>query len=329
MSELSRRSVLRLLLYGPLIFSHWSCTTTRAHCKAKTETACQVPIVGTEPLQTATRRRLQVLTWNVWLMPSWLPIGGSPCNQSRAAAIAEVLKNEPFDILCLEKVFDSSARSILQEKLASAYPYHWGPANPSLLVDSGLFVLSKLELSHIQDIEYRHKASVEVFAKKGAMLFEGNCEGQRFQLLVTHLQGEECGRSYQEVRDKQISELNDKLVALYSKPDVPLFICGDFDTSRFDRDCHPSESYQRILSVLGVENDADYRITLDDDRCHNDLATDNTGRTAELDYVFVRSNGVKLRVERARHIYCKHGWDSQGRVDLSYRYAVGANIDFL
>ena len=59
---------------------------------------------------------VKVLTWNIWMMPEILPtaFGGSPFNQRRAVAIADVLsEQQDVDIICLEKAFDKKARKII------------------------------------------------------------------------------------------------------------------------------------------------------------------------------------------------------------------------
>ena len=67
----------------------------------------------------------------------------------------------------------------------------------------------------------------------------------------------------------------------------------------------------------------------DDNRWRNELAADNTGRTAELDYILVRDNGVDLQVDWDRLIIRNSRWDGpRCREDLSYRYAVSARIVF-
>jgi len=64
---------------------------------------------------------LKVLTWNIWMMPPWTH--ASPDNGARAAAIAQVVLALDYDILCLEKVFDSAAREVLATRLAGRYPH--------------------------------------------------------------------------------------------------------------------------------------------------------------------------------------------------------------
>ena len=59
----------------------------------------------------------------------------------------------------------------------------------------------------------------------------------------------------------------------------------------------------------------------------NTLADSNTGRTDELDYVFLRTNGTDVSGAWERRIFRRKGWDCKwDRPDLSYRYAVVATF---
>lgn len=58
---------------------------------------------------------------------------------------------------------------------------------------------------------------------------------------------------------------------------------------------------------------------------HNELASDDTGRVAELDYVLVRRNGHDVGGTWER-LVLRHPWDGNRRKDLSYRYAVAARL---
>jgi hypothetical protein len=114
--------------------------------------------------------------------------------------------------------------------------------------------------------------------------------------------------------------------------DAPLIIAGDFDTPRMSSKSgnEEADSYRFILDTLNVVNGPGYRITLEDNRAINDLAISNSGRTDELDYIFLRkdvSNRTPTATWQCR-IFRRFGWDGKkGRQDLSYRYAVSATIN--
>ncbi len=285
-----------------------------------------------ERAPSSSRSSLSILTWNIFMMPSW--IRESPNNDERAAAIAAELLACDFDILCFQKAFDRSARGVLERELAARYPYRFGPANNScsLRINSGVWVLSQFPLVDYQEIQFHKCGGIECFSRKGAIRLTGSWAGQKFQLVTTHLQGEERPRftdKNQRIRNVQMEDIRDRLVRPAVEPGVPFFVCGDFGTPRFDdtwtRETH---DYRRMLSVFRAENGREARVTLDDSIADNDLASDNTGRKNELDYVLVRANDCELTVQRERRIFRRTGWDSSGknRQDLSYRYAVSAAI---
>jgi endonuclease/exonuclease/phosphatase family metal-dependent hydrolase len=277
---------------------------------------------------------LRLLTWNIWMMP---PISfQSPKNTARAAAIAEELANQDADVVCLIKSFDSSARDVIAKRLAQLYPHRYGPLNDHgspFKINGGVWVLSKIPLSDYRELQFSASSGIESFSRKGALSLYGNSNGQRFRLIATHLQGE-SGPNYsddaQRIRNQQVDQIARELLGP-SESKVPWFMCGDFVTPR--RDPHDpfaeGAGYKHILSALGVQNGLEARVTLDDSRVHNDLAIDDTGRVAELDYILLRDNLAAVRGSWQQRIFRRQGWDGpQGRRDLAYRYAVSAEFDF-
>lgn len=280
-----------------------------------------------------TPSTFSILTWNVFLMPGWTY--ESPRNEPRAAAIGATLLDHPFDVVCLQKVFDESARAVLNGVLAERYPYRYGPANPSKLkLSSGVWLLSRHPLDDYQEIQFGECSSVECFSRKGALLVSGTCGSTPFRLITTHLQGEEGPRfteKNQRIRAAQMLEIRDRLITPHLEPNVPFVICGDFGTPRLDdTQCRETDAYRGMLSSFEAENGAALRVTLDDDVRNNQLARDNTGRKNELDYVLLRKNGYPVAIERTRHVFRRGGWDDSRseRTDLSYRYAVSAKLTF-
>jgi hypothetical protein len=274
---------------------------------------------------------LKILTWNVWMMPSWLR--ESPKNSPRAAAISAELLARDFDIICMEKAFDRGARDVFRARLGARYPHQYGPLNSSgspFKINGGVWVLSSVPLAVVHEIQFRDSNFIEGFSRKGAMLLRGSWEGKPFQLIGTHLQGEEGpGYENQPIRDRQIAQIATDLVARFADPGVPLFICGDFGTERRDRKdpFAESPSYTRMLATFHAVNGEEERVTLDDRRVHNDLATDDTGRVAELDYILLRAAGLPLQGTWQQVVMRHQGWDGPaGRRDLSYRYAVSASF---
>jgi hypothetical protein len=263
----------------------------------------------------------------------------SPRNHKRAAAIAGELLKQDFDIICFEKAFDGGARDVLLKALGPRYR-EYGPANdgPSLKINSGVWVLSRIPLTKQGETQFRDCAGIECASRKGAMLLAGVFQGHRFQIVATHLQGESGDfytASHQQIRDRQMEQIRDDLLARHAEPGVPLFIAGDFDTPRFDPGTQPatgavppeSDGYRFMIAAFGNPESRSVGVTFDDNCADNDLAISGKGRRDELDYVLVRPNGVNIVADWTRMIFRRPGWDGH-RQDLSYRYGVAASLEF-
>jgi len=276
---------------------------------------------------------LKILAWNIWMMPGLS--FQSPSNAARAAAIGDQLKDLDFDIVCFIKAFDAPARSELRHKLGKRYPHRYGPLNfdgSIFEINGGVYIFSRVPLTVVREIRWRNSAGFESHSRKGAMLLRGEIEGSPFQLIALHMQGE-SGRKIrnQDVRNRQIEQLAAELVDTTSDPTVPLFICGDFNTARrrVDDPLAESDDYLAMMERLGTTTGRDFRVTLDDNPDHNDLAADGFGRVAELDYVLVRDNGHKVTGKWHTLHLQQQGWDGpHGRKDLAYRYAICSALTF-
>ena len=249
---------------------------------------------------TAPDPVLKVLTWNIWMMP--VLTFHSPSNESRAAAIADVLNQQDVDIICLEKAFDGGARNVIARLTRARYPYSYGPANNgfwSIKTNSGVWVLSRMPLTGYHTIKFRKSAGIEWFSRKGAISLNGTVGGKTFLLVATHLEGEEKSFftiSHQRARDAQVKQIADQLLTPPPAAGIPVFIAGDLATPRYTAgaDSEETQAYQDTLKMLQARNGPEYRITLVDDQKINTLAEDGTGRTDELDYILVRDNGATV-----------------------------------
>jgi endonuclease/exonuclease/phosphatase family metal-dependent hydrolase len=276
---------------------------------------------------------LKILAWNIWMMPAWT--FQSPSNVPRARAICEELAKLDFDIVCFIKAFDASARRELRDKLGALYPHRYGPLNFNgsiFKINGGVYIFSRIPLTLVREIQWRNSAGSESHSRKGAMLLRGELGASPFELIALHMQGESTRDiRNQDIRNRQIAQLAAELVDTTSDPAVPLFICGDFNTARRTDDDPLAESpdYLRMMERLGTTTGRDFRVTLDDNPAHNDLAADRFGRVAELDYVLVRANGHKVTGKWHTLHLRRQGWDgANGRKDLAYRYAVCSELTF-
>lgn len=263
-------------------------------------------------------RDLKILTWNIYMLPHCSWIHG---NCKRARAIAEKLKAADYDIIVFEEAFDFKARKIIRQQLQTSYPYIYGPANESFLsirTNSGLWVLSKVPLKKLQEIQYKNRYGIDAMARKGAVMFEGQWNGRQFQLVGTHLQSD----SPDEVRREQCNEIATSLLKKFSKENVPQIVCGDFNIEMDD-----ALNYHYMLKALDVENgqmDGDIHTSFDE--VDNVLAKKQNGKKQLIDYILLRNSKLIKSIQRRISIFREY--KNNMLLELSDHYAMEASVNF-
>ena len=264
--------------------------------------------------------RLKLLSWNIGMLPVFDLF--TEKDEKRAEAVATALFSCDYDIIVFEEAFSSFARSVIRHKLQDLYPYAYGPANRaafSLKCNSGLWILSKFPLVIKKEIEFTNSTGFDDFARKGAILLEGNYHNTRFQLLATHLQDD---RYPQYIREQQLKELYEKLIAPYAHTAIPQLICGDFNT-----DEKISQYYHGLLNILKAEDGAisgNMKITFDDEA--NDVYRSVHPDPRQIDYILTR-NSQQIQWIRRTVAVLKSRWGN-GKEYLSDHNGIEACIEF-
>ncbi len=243
-------------------------------------------------------------------------------NCKRARMIADQLSVSDYDIIVFQEAFNMRARGILKRRLQKSFPHMYGPANMPLFsfrFNSGVWVVSKIPLVKIEEIEYAHRFGIDAMARKGAVMFGGNLNGQEFQLVGTHLQSD----SPDSIRQGQCREMTNRLLKKHFRDQVPQIVCGDFNIETNDRD-----NYHYMLNTLEAENGAfSGNIQTSFDEIDNTLAKRADGRKQMIDYVLIRNSKffrsvkrkIAVRIAPAHHKY----------KDLSDHYGVEAILEFI
>ena len=263
-------------------------------------------------------RELKILTWNIYMLPHCSWIHG---NCKRAQAIAEKLKVSDYDIIVFEEAFDYKARKILRQQLQELYPFIYGPANESFLsfrTNSGIWVLSKVPLKKLKEIQYRNRYGIDAMARKGAVMFEGEWNDCQFQLVGTHLQAD----SPDEVRREQCNEIAVLLLKKFSKENVPQIVCGDFNIEMED-----ATNYHYMLNTLEAENgqiDGDTHSSYDE--IDNILAKKQNGKKQLIDYVLVRNSKLIKNIKRKISVFREY--KNNVLLELSDHYGIEASVNF-
>ncbi|TVR80241.1 MAG: hypothetical protein EA412_04845 [Chitinophagaceae bacterium] len=264
----------------------------------------------------------RILSWNIYMLPRvLLPVRVGPIR--RARVMAQILKEEAYDVLVLQEAFDRRTRRILRRQLKEIYPYEYGPANErkiSFKTNSGIWILSRYPMKHIAEIQYDEAVGPDAWARKGALMVEVDFDGQPVHIIGTHLQAG-AGRSGDTIRFNQNKQIREELLDKYSKENIPVLLCGDFNVR------HNNEIwYNKMLEVLGAEDGSflsDFQYTVHGEK--NDLTGGGANNVKVLDYIFTIDKKDKLkRIERYVKIYQKR-W-SKDHKDISDHFAVKALI---
>ncbi|MDP4240064.1 MAG: sphingomyelin phosphodiesterase [Bacteroidota bacterium] len=263
-------------------------------------------------------RQLKILSWNIYMLP-YISLFNN--NGERAKVIASTLQTSDYQIIVFQEAFSSKCRHIMAQYLAKAYPYQYGPVNKNNLpfrTNSGLWVVSKIPLTELGQIQFSLSKGFDMVARKGSALFQGNFEGSTFQLLTTHLQADNSS----EVRVKQCDEIRDHLLNKFYNPHIPQLICGDFNIDMDDR-----PNYQQMLQTLDAQNgELSGAVKVTYDEVNNNLAKIANGKRRIIDYVLVRNGNLIHNIERkVQTFFSQVG----GRAsNLSDHYAMEFNVNF-
>ena len=265
-------------------------------------------------------KELKILSWNIYMLPH---LDFKNSNKLRAAAIAKKLNRSDYSIIVFQEAFDWKSRNIIREVLQENFPYFYGPANNSnwysTHTSSGLWIASRIPLNEIRSIRFDIASGFDRFANKGAMLLDGEWHKHAFQLVATHIQSDDYGW---DIRERQITDIHDKLLMPYSMEGVPQIICGDFNIDHAET-CH----YNSMLTVMEAEDgyltgNEKYSFSSDD----NEITKGLNEKPRLIDYILLRnSRAIETICRKIAVIENSWGINNQS---LSDHNAIEATIAF-
>ena len=274
---------------------------------------------------------LRILSWNVYGLPRIAQISGQTPppkkvrKKERAHRIADLVNASDYHILVLQETFHGGMRRVLRRRLTHSFPYQYGPANPSgasLKTNSGLSVYSRIPLRHLDEIRFDACTGVDCWAKKGAVLLQGDWLGVPFQVMNTHLNA----GGPQSIRDDQYRQIREELLDRFTLEGVPQILCGDFNTQRDDPDEYPV--MLDVLDARDAPTDSEYECT--SDHARKDLNSDSDrSKCSIIDYVLHRANGGRIRILEKHVRILEHPWGRFGQSSLSDHFAVEVSVELL
>ncbi len=252
--------------------------------------APEIPMVSRpESPVTDTQSGLNILSWNIAMLPIFDFVQSG---SDRAERIGSALQQKPFDIIIFQEAFTMKSRRAIYRKLRKQYPYQYGPANSgaAIRINSGLWILSRMPLRVICEHQFSAGRGLDRICRKGAILLQGKVNSQTFQVIGTHLDSNEMDPT---VRFDQLKELNANLIKPFTNPEIPMIICGDFNT---DRDF--PEQYGAILRILDCE---DGTLSGEEKSTFGFLIDPDTQayeKFRQLDYIFTRNSALLEGISR-------------------------------
>lgn len=263
---------------------------------------------------------LKVLSYNIHMLP---PLAKFTGKQRRAKRLGDLFKDSDFDIIVFQEAFHGAARRKIKRRMKDTYPYILGPANRrwySLKTNSGIWIVSKIPLEPLAEIDFDYCEGIDCWARKGALLAEGEFNGQKFQILGTHL---EAGGD----RDAKVSQYRElgELFKQYRKEGVPQIAAGDFNTKKFQDTTY----YNQLVNILGMTDGpilSEQKFS--SDSYVNDIKIHRGDKKKQgvIDFVFYGANGVDATINR--YVRMPRWQWSKDRQDLSDHFAVEAQIQF-
>ena len=250
------------------------------------------------------------MSYNVMLVPNLLVMERDQITRARLLARAKFLRSS--DILCLQEVFQPKPTAILLDALTDTYPYStpilgnkddqdlWDDTwnrkigRSSLkVISGGLTILSKWPIEHAAQYFYQHSCSAHTFVRVGfiyARILYGKDE-HPIHVIGTHLQPNDhpgCYLSEEgEIREKQMKEIVGFLDARQIPTSELVFILGDFNIDRYNR-----EQYERMLNILRVSPQHLHPVSMacSWDSSSNAMTHKRHRENQLLDYIFLRQD---------------------------------------
>ena len=258
--------------------------------------------------------QLKILTWNIQMLPS--PFGGwiaplDKMQQVRAAWIVDYLKQQDYDVVCLQEAFDPKRVADLVDGLRSVYPYVVLPRRGGHFwqLSSGVLFLGRVPIKHAAHVVFNVGTGVERFAAKGSTLIEGTKDGFTFQVAGTHFP---TGKD--DYRLSSLKTAEERLLKPNRRDRVPQFFVGDFNIKK------DTPEYGALLRETGMTD-----FPIDDPRPYTSDSNNSWKRgkskLAHIDHVLLDPRGTQTTI-RTQHIQRPTRESNGQAIDLADHYGV-------
>ena len=262
----------------------------------------------------------KIVTWNIQMLPNSLALFSKALRKKqavRAPWIVEHCKQQNYDVIVFEEVFDLNIKRQLKKDLKAAYPYQVNTKTKcGRLTSNGIFIVSRIPMKYVDHLIYKKGAHEDGWAAKGCTLVEVEKEGIRFQIAGTHLQS---GRSKAAVkhRDLQCQDIR-KLLDSNVVEGIPVFVMGDMNIRKSNK-----EKYSKMLEVIGVKDfplNEKEPYTIDGKNSWN-----KHEKGIQLDYIMLQKRQTSTQITKQKILRPKRNYKGQP-MDLADHYGVVAEV---
>lgn len=281
-----------------------------------------LPLIGgffTSHAAPSNDKKLTVLSYNIQMLPRWIAhLEHGPVKRARLIPTKLIADN--IDILVFQEAFDKHCMKLIKNELQAYYPYSVGPANDKKFgfkLNSGVMIFSKQPLKILDMVDFTECEKEDCFARKGALLVETEWEGQRLQIMGTHM---EAGGS-QTLKAGQYLEIA-AMMRKHQQANVPQLLAGDFNIRK------GSVLYEAMLATFDMKDgDISGDLQYTTDGLLNDMKGYDPEDRKVIDFIFYKANGI-LPTYISREIkQYRQTWNKE-KQDLSDHQAVLLTLQF-
>jgi endonuclease/exonuclease/phosphatase family metal-dependent hydrolase len=172
-------------------------------------------------------QKLKIFSFNIWDLPLWF----NKEREERIAKVADFLKSQNADIICLQETWDASNQQLLRERMGPKYFCAYGEklSKKFWLKDfsnfcGGLMVFSKFPILEENFFQFfRYYSPVESVGHKGFLEVKIETPWGKMRVVDTHLHSWIFWGG--KFRVKQLK----KIMIHLAQDDSPVVLAGDFN----------------------------------------------------------------------------------------------------
>lgn len=263
---------------------------------------------------------VKIVSWNIQMLPNFFGGVSSALRKKqkvRLPWIVEFAKQQDYDVIVFQEVFDIEMKRKLKRGLKEAYPHQTATKTKAgKFTSNGIYIVSRLPMDYVDHVIYKEALSEDKLAAKGCTLVEVKKDDLVFQVAGTHLQSG-GKQDAQFVRNHQYVDIYN-LIEKHKKEGVPQLVVGDMNTAK-----STTKSYKYMLSTIGVKDfplDEEEPYTIDNKNTWNE-----NEKSIQLDYIMLNNRKTTTTIITQKVLRPKDTYKGKP-MDLADHYGVVSTV---